>query len=111
MGGVHPGLINLCVLFLDAQSAPNKGSVDAQNKTYAHCVSHAVAVQQEVHVAPPHIFSRLWQHFYTSRHTKRATTVTVGTIVRRGFKPKADWLVLSPCLSRPSALRHSNASM
>jgi hypothetical protein len=30
------GLINLCVLFLVAQSAPNKGSVDAQNKTYAH---------------------------------------------------------------------------
>jgi hypothetical protein len=30
------GLINLCVLFLDAQSALNKGSVDAQNKTYAH---------------------------------------------------------------------------
>ncbi len=32
----QPGLINLCVLFLDAQSAPNKGSVDAQNKIYAH---------------------------------------------------------------------------
>jgi len=33
---INLGLINLCVLFLDAQSAPNKGSVDAQNKTYAH---------------------------------------------------------------------------
>jgi hypothetical protein len=32
----NAGLLNLCVLFLDAQSAPNKGSVDAQNKTYAH---------------------------------------------------------------------------
>jgi hypothetical protein len=36
--GLCLGLINLCVLFLDAQSAPNKGSVDAQNNTYAHNV-------------------------------------------------------------------------
>jgi hypothetical protein len=34
----YASLINLCILFLDAQSAPNKGSVDAQNKTYAHSV-------------------------------------------------------------------------
>jgi hypothetical protein len=34
----YSGFINLCVLFLDAQSAPNKGSNGAQNKTYAHNV-------------------------------------------------------------------------
>jgi hypothetical protein len=55
-GDPKPGLINLCILFLDAQSTPNKGSVDAQNKAYAHYVSHATATRQEVHVAPPHIY-------------------------------------------------------
>jgi len=36
LGVSNPGLINLCVLFLDAKSAPNKGNVNAQNMTYAH---------------------------------------------------------------------------
>ncbi len=31
--------------------------------------------------------------------------------VRGGLQPKADWFVLSPCLSWPSALRCSNANM
>jgi len=60
--GTNAGLINLCVLFLDAQSAQNKGSVDAQNKTYVHS-----------------LFVGIWEHFCISKHTKRAIAVSVST--------------------------------
>jgi len=60
--GVTPGLINLCVLFLDAQSAQNKGNVDAQNKTYVHS-----------------LFFGIWEHFCISKHTKRAVAMSVST--------------------------------
>jgi len=54
--GSKAGFINFYVLFLDVQSAPNKGSVGAQNKTCTQCVSQTTTRQQEVHVAPPHVF-------------------------------------------------------
>jgi hypothetical protein len=56
--GVNLGLINLCLLFLDTQSAPNKGSVGAQNKTYVRNV--CPRWQQELRVSPLHVFFGLW---------------------------------------------------
>jgi len=59
---LRAGLINLCVLFLDAQSAQNKGNVNAQNKAYVHS-----------------LFFGIWEHFCISKHTKRAIAVSVST--------------------------------